>query len=1383
MFRTLSSARFRTGANRPPRNPLTLTFVAIICSATIAFGAGNSQSVKIAPLGKDPKAKKLAGKILSADGSRSAAPAIRVGAAQARPGGPLAPGNDDCAGAIAIPDGPFPVVTAPVDISTATPQGSDDPDVCTDTGVDQTVWFSFTPSVSGQYIFSTCAGNGATGSTVYDTVIGVFDACSGGTTLVCNDTAAACVADVPGAPYVDQSTAAAVLTAGTTYYISAGHWSGDSGGVSPGFNEIAVIVDLSPAPDNDNCSNPTPLTLDRVTPGTTASATNDYRSPDTACFTGQGQLPTTSNGLDVVFSFTPPADGKYSFRYVQDDSAAALRGQSPVLYLADDCPAPDPSGAAPPHCIAAANRMNDQTTGNGNRSEEIACVPLTGGTPYYLFFDDRFTANPGGPLDVEVTSCVSETEPNDTLATATPFAPNSGCFMEGSGTPSGPAGDIDFYDLGAPPAGSKIFVGVDSAASNQSDFEMRLTTATDTLGYDDNDGTSWTGSNAPMISGVFAPGGEVYARVNSVPVVAGNEPYSFFARIETGPAQNESLPDPAPGGAPSNGSTYGATHVTGGGFVAGIVSTWDVPGGDTDVDCFRFVAHDGDNIVAFSDNNPTRTPGVITNVWPVIHTITGDPEPANFRFVGQVLRNDLTASPGTLTGTTPSVTSEFMHYRARYTGAYTLCFEPTADVGSTENPAPGAYPLPYQGSISLNCGPVPGPDAADISMTMTGPAGPVNTGDIVAYTIKLTNNDLTGVAQDVRLFDNLPAELVFISLSSDDGFGGNDTACLSLPTPGQNDAAVDCTNYSVAPGVTVTYTLSVQVGNCIGAGLDVFNSASISSYTTDANPANDSAEWTFSTSENGNCNVLLCDPSSCIADACKIGNHCDAGVCVSADRNCDDSNVCTDDSCDPTNVAHPCINDSSQNGDLCFDGNDCTSDSCDPVLRCVFLPTAAGLACNDNLNCTNNDTCDGLGVCVGHSVCDDGQPCTDDFADEANNCACENDLSFPGTLCDDGNACTTGTTCDGLGGAVANCNLTGGGTTVDCNDNNPCTDDSCDPAVGCVHTNNTAPCDDGSACTSGDICGGGVCGGIAISCDDANACTDDSCNPATGCVHANNTAPCDDGNACTSGDTCAGGTCNGGSAPNCNDGNPCTDDSCNPATGCAHANNTVACDDLNACTTNDLCAGGACTGGTALNCSDGNPCTDDSCDPATGCAHANNTAACTDGNGCTVGDVCSGGSCQPGAPMVCTAPDTCHTAGTCNPASGTCSNPAMADGSACDDASLCTTGETCTAGVCGSGTAIDCDDANDCTADGCNPATGCIHGTVNMDPSGFSADRIDGRDLVVLADAYASCPTDPPPSRYNPAANLDTLTPCIDGTDFHAFMTAFGQTCPGGVPQ
>ena len=119
-----------------------------------------------------------------------------------------------------------------------------------------------------------------------------------------------------------------------------------------------------------------------------------------------------------------------------------------------------------------------------------------------------------------------------------------------------------------------------------------------------------------------------------------------------------------------------------------------------------------------------------------------------------------------------------------------------------------------------------------------------------------------------------------------------------------------------------------------------------------------------------------------------------------------------------------------------------------------------------------------------------------------------------------------------------------------CNDNNPCTDDTCD-ASGCVHTNNTAPCDDANFCTSPDLCADGMCiPGQPTNCDDFNPCTDDSCGP-TGCVHTNNNAPCDDGVACTEPDLCDGGTCVGMPSLTC--GGCCTFPGCQVMTQSACA--------------------------------------------------------------------------------------------------------------------------------------------------------------------------------------------------------------------------------------
>ena len=446
---------------------------------------------------------------------------------------------------------------------------------------------------------------------------------------------------------------------------------------------------------------------------------------------------------------------------------------------------------------------------------------------------------------------------------------------------------------------------------------------------------------------------------------------------------------------------------------------------------------------------------------------------------------------------------------------------------------------------------------------------------------------------------------------------------------------------------------------------------------------------------------------------CTVSSLCEAGECVGGvAMNCGDDNDCTEDSCEPTTGCVHTPNDNlCEDGNLCTigdscvegkclagqqltcnDGNSCTDDSCQPAAGCVHMMNTA--PCNDGNACTTGDTCLD-GACTGTGVlpCNDGNPCTDDSCDSVAGCGFVNNSA----ACTDGNPCTANDQCkDGA------CQGQG---ALDCDDGSACTDDACSPVTGCTHVNNVAPCSDGNVCTMDDACDAGVCQGQGqLDCEDNNACTDDWCEPLKGCLHTDNGAACNDSNECTVGDKCQGGKCKFDDVVDCDDGNPCTKDSCQSGAGCVYVDASGACDDGNPCTTNDYCENGGCISGAGQTCDDGNPCTDDSCDDTGQCQHAANDFDCDDGNECTDGDICTAGSCVGGELLDCDDENICTT-DTCSPAAG-CIH--TLNNAPCDDDNVCTTKDACNLGKCVGASPLVCDDGNPCTDDSCNGVSGCV---------------------------------------------------------------------------
>ena len=97
--------------------------------------------------------------------------------------------------------------------------------------------------------------------------------------------------------------------------------------------------------------------------------------------------------------------------------------------------------------------------------------------------------------------------------------------------------------------------------------------------------------------------------------------------------------------------------------------------------------------------------------------------------------------------------------------------------------------------------------------------------------------------------------------------------------------------------------------------------------------------------------------------------------------------------------------------------------------------------------------------------------------------------------------------CDALAPALESCdgvdNDCDGQTDEDiCDDGNLCSEDTCDPEQGCVHVPlDGTKCLDFDECTEDETCVEGTCIGLPVDCNDDQPCTFDTCLPDSGCHH------------------------------------------------------------------------------------------------------------------------------------------------------------------------------------------------------------------------------------------------------------------------------------------
>ena len=423
--------------------------------------------------------------------------------------------------------------------------------------------------------------------------------------------------------------------------------------------------------------------------------------------------------------------------------------------------------------------------------------------------------------------------------------------------------------------------------------------------------------------------------------------------------------------------------------------------------------------------------------------------------------------------------------------------------------------------------------------------------------------------------------------------------------------------------------------------------------------------------------------------------------------------------------------------------------------------------CDSGIECTRS-------VCVGRRPC----PCTCRSSHRCPTstpscwrCDCLPRACKCGWKCPQGNRCRRVVCRGGLCVVRAK----------DCDDGDPCTNDSCTPGEGCV---NEHVCGDPppNRCLR-RRCEDGSCEVEARDCDDDNACTSDSCDPQEGCSHE---WMCD-----APDDPCLQRSCQGGGcvtvAKDCDDENPCTDDRCDPEEG-GCVNESRCEDDGNACT-RETCLDGDCV--RELACEDENPCTSDICKTAgygdIVCEHSPISGACDDdGNPCTE-DVCAHGACtHPPGPdgAVCDDDGFICTQHVCS--AGACVPEPINDGAECDD-----DGDPCTRHVCSSGACVTepaisgtpCEDDGDpCTIDHC-VSSSCVHWPGNdgaeCEDDGNPCTDDECLNGSCVHPVKSDCTDCIPP--YGPR---ETGWWCIDGActpKTCAIGVASGAACPGGT--
>jgi uncharacterized repeat protein (TIGR01451 family) len=621
--------------------------------------------------------------------------------------------------------------------------------------------------VGGNYTFSTCA-DVPTGTTVDDTVMAIYSSTGscGGLTPI----AGGCDDDSCGVEDLQSVLRGISLSGGITYYVVV--WQYDLSPPPAGNTAVQLQVSQVLGPGNDTCGAAIPLALDMPVAGSTFGGTHDYElAPGSACFGGLGQTTSTAPGLDTVYSFSAPRTDTYSFRVTYDTTKNA------VLYVAGDCPA-GPTPAVVASCLGAANRHT------GNPAEEVKCLALAAGQTVFAYVDEH-ALTAGGAFSIEVNACRDETEANESPAAAGGLI----CGMEGSISTAAQA-DIDFFGLGSPPSGSRVFAIVDGAAASSTDFDVRVTTGADTLEYDDLANDIPFGGSSSNVGGTPLTGVASYLRVTQKNALTAGEPYRLYAAVQAPSANAVAEVEP-------NDTIAQATTATNLYFSGAMSAT-------TDVDLYSFTAAAGDLIVMGLDLDPLRDNTPFNGALALLDSAGATILSVND---GGTLSN-VTPGTGNLASTTPSAPAEAIAYRARASATYYA--RVTFSTGT---------PRDYLLSITRNCRVGP---PADLSVTQIDAPDPVPTGGNVTYTASVGNAG-PQPSTLVTLRDDLPPGAGFVSATPSQG------TCSGT-------GPVVCHLGTIAPAGQATVQVTIQAPATPGT---IHNSVIVSSAVADPNAAND----------------------------------------------------------------------------------------------------------------------------------------------------------------------------------------------------------------------------------------------------------------------------------------------------------------------------------------------------------------------------------------------------------------------------------------------------------------------------------------------------------------------------------------------------------------